>query len=131
MTTPQRIAGPSRKRRGRLLATLVIAGVLATATYAFTASNTVPASRAGDGSGAISGYTVTNVAYTLSATTPSEIDLWTFDLNAAASVVRSKVVSGSSTYVNCTNTGGTSWQCDPATNPTVLAANQLDVIAVQ
>jgi hypothetical protein len=110
---------------------VLFAVLVGAATFAAAASNTVPTSRAGDGNNTISGYTVTNVAYTLSASNPSEIDLWTFDLNAAASVVKSKVVASSSTYVSCTNTGGTSWQCDPATNPTVLAANQLDVIAVQ
>lgn len=120
-----------RFRIPRRSAAVLFAVLIGAATFAAAASNTVPTSRAGDGNGAISGYTVSNVAYALSASTPSEIDLWTFDLNAAASVVRSKVVASSSTYVSCTNTGGTSWQCDPAANPTVLAANQLDVIAVQ
>ena len=120
-----------RFRIPRRTTAVLFAVLIGAATFAAAASNTVPASRAGDGNNTISGYTVTNVAYSLSAADPTQIDLWTFDLNAAASVVRSKVVSGSSTYVSCTNTGGTSWQCDPATNPTVLAANQLDVIAVQ
>ena len=120
-----------RFRIPRRTTAVLFAVLIGAATFAAAASNTVPASRAGDGNNTISGYTVTNVAYSLSAADPTQIDLWTFDLNAAASVVRSKVVSGSSTYVSCTNTGGTSWQCDPAANPTVLAANQLDVIAVQ
>src|SRR5262245_62163035 len=120
-----------RFKISRRATAVLFAVLIGAATFAAAASNTVPTSRAGDGANTISGYTVTNVAYTLSASTPSEIDLWTFDLNAAASVVKSKVVSGSATYVNCTNTGGLSWQCDPTTNPTVLAANQLDVIAVQ
>ena len=110
---------------------VLFAVLIGAATFAAAASNTVPTSRAGDGNGAIGGYTVTNVSYTLSASDPSVIDLWTFDLNASASVVKSKVVASSSMYVNCTNTSGTTWQCDPAANPTVLAANQLDVIAVQ
>ena len=109
---------------------VLFAVLIGAATFAAAASNTVPTSRAGDGNGAIGG-TVTNVSYTLSASDPSVIDLWTFDLNASASVVKSKVVASSSMYLNCTNTSGTTWQCDPAANPTVLAANQLDVIAVQ
>jgi hypothetical protein len=120
-----------RFRITRRSTAILFAVLIGAATFAAAASNTVPTSRAGDGNGAISGYTVTNVSYTLSASDPSVIDLWTFDLNAAASVVKSKVVSSSTTYVNCTNTSGTSWQCDPAANPTVLSANQLDVIAVQ
>jgi hypothetical protein len=121
-------AGSKTPRR---FAAILVATVIGVATFAAAASNTVPTSRAGDGSAAISGYTVTNVSYTLSASNPSVIDLWSFDLNAAASVVKSKVVSSSTTYVNCTNTSGTTWQCDPAANPTVLSADQLDVIAHQ
>jgi hypothetical protein len=120
-----------RFRIPRRFAAIVVALLIGAATFALAASNTVPTSRAGDGNGAITGYTVTNVSYSLLASDPSLIDLWTFDLNAAASVVKSKVVASSTTYVNCTNTSGTTWQCDPATNPTVLSANQLDVIAHQ
>lgn len=130
MTTPQRIARPSRKRRGRLLATLVVAGVLATATYAFTASNTVPASRAGDGSGAISGYTVSAVEYTLNATNPSNLDSVEFTLDAAASVARIKLVSSGSTWYSCTNPSGNDWTC-ATTGAAVAPANQLQVVATQ
>ena len=130
MTTPQRIAGPSRKRRGRLLATLVVAGVLATATYAFTASNTVPASRAGDGSGAISGYTVSNVAYTLNATNPSNLDSVAFTLDAAASVAKIKLVAAGSTWYSCTNPSANNWTCS-TTGAAVAPADQLQVVATQ
>lgn len=131
MTTPQRIAGPpSRKRRGRLLATLVVAGVLATATYAFTASNTVPASKAGDGSGTISGYTVSNVAYTLNATNPSNLDSVGFTLDSAASVAKIKLVSSGSTWYSCTNPSGNDWTC-ATTGAAVAPANQLQVVATQ
>ena len=130
MTTPQRIAGPSRKRRGRLLITLVVAGVLATATYAFTATNTVPASRAGDGSGTISGYTVTNVAYSLNATNPSTLDSVAFTLDAAASVVRIKLVASGSTWYSCTNPSGNNWTCSTS-GAAVAPADQLQVVATQ
>ena len=130
MTTPQRIAGPSRKRRGRLLATLVVAGVLATATYAFTASNTVPASRAGDGSGAISGYTVSGVAYTLNATYPSNLDSVAFTLDAAASVAKIKLVAAGSTWYSCTNPSANNWTCS-TTGAAVAPADQLQVVATQ
>jgi hypothetical protein len=130
VTTPQRIAGPSRKRRGRLLATLVVAGVLATATYAFTASNTVPASKAGDGSGAISGYTVSNVAYTLNATNPANLDSVAFTLDAAATVAKIKLVAAGSTWFNCTNPSGNNWTC-ATTGAAVAPADQLQVVATQ
>ena len=70
--------------RSRIIGILVVAAALATGAYAFTATNTVPASSAGSGSGTISGYTVSNVAYQLNATTPSDIDSVTFTLSAAA-----------------------------------------------
>jgi hypothetical protein len=130
VTTPQRIAGPSRKRRGRLLITIVVAGVLATATYAFTASNTVPASKAGDGSGVISGYTVTNVAYTLNATNPANLDSVGFTLDAAAGTVKIKLVAAGSTWFSCTNPSGNTWTC-ATTGAAVAPADQLQVVATQ
>ena len=130
VTTPQRIAGPSRKRRGRLLITIVVAGVLATATYAFTASNTVPASKAGDGSGVISGYTVTNVAYTLNATNPANLDSVGFTLDAAAGTVKIKLVAAGSTWFSCTNPSGNNWTC-ATTGAAVAPADQLQVVATQ
>ncbi len=49
-----------RRHRGRrLLGIMLLALLFTVAAYAFTASNTVPASNAGDGQAAISGYTVT------------------------------------------------------------------------
>ena len=47
-----------------LVASLAIAG----GAYAFTASNTVPTSNVGAGSGTVSGYTVTNLHYGLNST---------------------------------------------------------------
>ncbi|HEX4745893.1 MAG TPA: hypothetical protein VFU99_03325 [Gaiellaceae bacterium] len=121
----------NRKRRPRSVAIILAAAVaMAFAAYAFTASNTVPASSAGDGSGTISGYTITNVAYQLEAANPANIDSVTFTTSAAAGTVRAKVVSGSTTYTSCSG-GPTNWTCDFSTNPTVVSADQLRVIAVQ
>ncbi|MDH4176215.1 MAG: hypothetical protein OEV72_01465 [Thermoleophilia bacterium] len=121
------------KRRRRTLIAVLLALVVAAATYGFTATNTVPGSYAGDGNNTISGYTVTNVDYTLNATDPSLIDKVDFTLNSAAGEVKVKLVSTGTTYSNCTVTGGTSVSCDFPTGsePTVLAADQLRVIAVQ
>ena len=116
----------SPKRRLALVALLAL--IVAASAYAFTASNTVPASAAGDGSGVISGYTVTAVAYVL-ATDPSNIDKVTFTIApATASQVKAKVVSGSTTYTNCTNTAG-AVTCDFSPDVSVLSADQLRVIA--
>ncbi len=115
--------------RSRILGILVVAAALATGVYAFTATNTVPNSSAGSGSGTISGYTVSGIAYTLNATTPSDIDSLAFTLNAAATTVKAKVVSGSTTYTNCTVTGGVNVTCNFAPDIAITTADQLSVIA--
>jgi hypothetical protein len=118
-----------RRNRGRrFIGTILLTLLFAVAAYAFTATNTVQASQAGDGSGAITGYDVTNVAYTLAAD-PANIASWSFDLDAAAGTVQSKLDSTSSTYTSCTNPSGNHWTCTPASQPTVVSADDLRVIA--
>jgi hypothetical protein len=119
------------RRRRRLAVIIAAAAALAFAAYAFTASNTVPDSKAGDGDGAITGYTVSNIAYQLEASDPASIDSVTFDLDDAAGTVKAKVVAASGTYADCTNTAGNSWSCDFSPNPTVLSADEFRVIAVE
>lgn len=122
----------TRKNRSRrLLVTVLFAGVLASAAYAFTASNTVPGTNAGNGATAISGYSATSVVYNLNATTPSNIDSVNFTITpAAASTVKVQLVTAGSWY-SCTNTAG-SVSCN-TTSPqaTVSASNNLTVLAVQ
>ena len=115
--------------RSRILGILVVAAALATGVYAFTATNTVPNSSAGAGAGTISGYTVSNVQYQLNATTPSNIDSMTFTLNANASTVKAKVVSGSTTYTDCSIAGGVNVTCDFSPDIAITTADQLSVIA--
>ena len=117
------------KRAWQLILTLALMALLATAAYAVTATNVVPATRAGDGSGTVSGYTISNVVYTLNNSSPQNIDNWQFDLDAAASSVQSKLVSASGTYTTCVHGAGFHWTCTLST--TVASANQLRVIAVQ
>lgn len=115
--------------RRRSVGALVVAVALATGVYAFTATNTVPASNAGSGSGTISGYTVSGIQYTLNATTPSNIDSMTFTLNASASQVRAKIVSGSTSYTTCSVSGGVNVTCDFSPDVDITTADQLSVIA--
>jgi hypothetical protein len=119
----------STRSRRRVLVLALLAFVVATAAYAFTAGNTVPASKAGDGSGAITGYNVTNVAYNLDAANPQLIDSVEFDLDAAAGEVKAKVQAAGTNWANCTNAVN-HWTCDFAVNPTVLSADQLTVVSV-
>lgn len=115
-------------RKLRYIAALIAAVSAAAGIYAFTASNTVPATSAGSGSGAISGYTVSNVAYTLN-TDPSKIDAVTFTLDKAAGTVKAQLVTAGSWYA-CTNTASFNWSC-ATTSPqaSVAPADQLTVVA--
>jgi len=115
--------------RSRIIGILVVAAALATGAYAFTATNTVPNSSAGSGAGTISGYTVSAIAYQLDTTIPSDIESMTFTLNAAATTVKAKVVSGSTTYTDCTIAGGVNVTCDFAPDIAITTADQLSVIA--
>jgi hypothetical protein len=115
--------------RSRVVGALVVAAALATGAYAFTATNTVPGSSAGSGSGTISGYTVSAVQYQLNATTPSDIDSVTFTLSANASTAKAKIVSGSSTYTSCSIAGGVNVTCDFSPDIAITTADQLSVIA--
>jgi hypothetical protein len=120
-----------RMLRRRPILVIAAAGILALATYAFTAANIVPGSKAGKGEGAISGYTVSGIAYSLNAANPANIDSVAFTLNAAAGTVKAKLVQASSTYTSCSVSGGTSVTCDFAPDVSVLSADELSVIAVE
>lgn len=118
-----------RNRKLRWVAAAALVAVAAFAASAFTASNTVPASSAGDGANTISGYTITNVQYTLNATNPKNMDAVAFTISpAAASTVKIQVVNGGSWY-SCTNTAGSVSCATTAPQATVLAADQLTVVA--
>ncbi|NWG07607.1 MAG: hypothetical protein HXY35_13075 [Chloroflexi bacterium] len=116
-------------RSSKLFVVVLVVLVFATAAFAFAASNTVPASYAGEGASVTSGYTVSNVVYNLNATTPSNVDSVTFTLNAAASTVKVRLVTTGS-YFNCTNTAGFNWSCTTA-GVTVAAADEFRVVATQ
>ena len=121
---------PGRKRKRFALAALV-AGVVSSSAYAFTASNTVPVTSAGAGSQAISGYTATNVSYTLNAANPQNVDAVTFTISpATTSTVKVQLVSGGSWY-SCGNVGGTVTCSTTSPQVTAAAANQLTVVAAQ
>jgi FlaG/FlaF family flagellin (archaellin) len=120
-----------RRRRRRTILVLLAAAALSLFTFAFTAANIVPGSRAGDGAGTITGYTVSNVEYALDATNPANIESVSFTLDATAGTVKAKLVQASGTYTDCTNTGGNDWSCDVEPDPTVLSVDELRVIATQ
>jgi hypothetical protein len=122
----------NRNRNIRYLAIFAIVLILAGATYAFAAANTVPTSKAGDGSGVISGYAVSVIHYNLNATTPTTIDSVTFTLDtapAANSTLKIKLVSAGTTWYSCTNSG-TAVTCNNGSTlgAPVSTADSLEVV---
>jgi hypothetical protein len=110
-----------------LLIALVVV-VIAASAYTFAAANTVPATKAGDGSGAISGYTVSAIAYNLNATDPTLLDSVDFTLSAAATNVKIKLVDAGTTWYDCTVVTSNNWTCD-TTGATVAEMDNLTVVA--
>jgi len=117
-----------RKKNRRLIGTVLLTVLFAVAAYAFTASNTVPASKAGDGNGAISGYSVSSVVYTLDPADVTKIQKVAFTLDAAATSAQASV-TGAAPFQSCAIAGGTAVTCTFGTEPTVLSATSLRVIA--
>lgn len=125
-------------RTTSLVAALGVAGIVIGSSVAFTASNTVEASKAGSGSGTISGYAVTNVDYTLDATTPSNIASVAFrvtgDVTGHQAYV--KLVAAGGTWFSCTlsaydSTGGYTPVSCTTTGTTASSADSLTVSIAQ
>src|SRR5581483_226582 len=89
-------------------APLIVVGMsgiaLTVVTYAFAAANTVPLTKAGDGANAITGYTVSNVVYTLNAASPQNIDQVDFNVDSIpppGSKMKVKLVSVGAVWYTC------------------------------
>ena len=120
----------NRKRKRRIALVALLAFVLGTTAFAYAASITFNgasnAGAAGQGSGTISGYNVTNIHYTLDTNDPSKITGVTFSLAPnTATTVKAKI-TGMAGWAVCT--GGTSpWSC--AVSGDAQAAVNLEVAA--
>lgn len=109
----------TKKRKITILIAIVVALAIAGGVYAFTASNTVPLTTAGSGSGVVSGYTVTNLHYVLDATTPVNIDSLTFTISPAVpntgsgkvTIAAALSTGGPTNYTCTTDTGGSNVTC--------------------
>ena len=117
-------------RNLKVMSILVVVVILAVSAFAFAAANTVPDTKAGDGLGVVSGYTVTNIEYVLNASNPNTLDAVKFDLGAAAATgqVQAQLVATTGTWYACTLDTGTVWECD-TTGLVVSTIDQLRVIA--
>ncbi len=101
---------------------------------AYTATNTVPASRAGEGAGVVSGYTITNVHYVLNLTDPTKIDAVSYNLDAApvaGATIKTKLVSAGTTWYLCTNVGVTITCNTTSPQATVATADELKIVVAQ
>jgi hypothetical protein len=115
---------------GRLATVALVSGAIVAGTYAYTAANTVPDTKAGDGQGTVTGYVLSSVHYNLNATNPANIDSVTFTLDStpvAGSTLRAQLAPAGSWY-SCTNAGTAVTCTTTAPQATVLAATNLRVI---
>ena len=78
----------------RIVLSAALVAVVATSAFAFMAHNSVDASMAGEGSGTVYGYHVTNIHYVISPTDPSIVDGASFTLDAPAKTVFVKLDNG-------------------------------------
>lgn len=120
----------------RFLVGVVASFAIAGGAYAFTASNTVPTSNVGAGAGTVSGYTVTNLHYSLNSTAPANIDSLTFTVSPSipstgtgkVSVSAALTTGGPNAYTCTTNTAGDTVTC--ATTSPQLTADKLSSVTV-
>jgi hypothetical protein len=95
----------SRKRKIAGLSAFVLAGVIGVGAYAFTASNEVPAKRAGAGAGVVTGYKVTSqVSYTFSED-GLKMTKVNFKINGEASDVQVALSEGNPVKADWTDCG--------------------------
>ena len=123
-----------KRRKGHsAFAAVLLAATLASGSYALTAANTVPESKAGDGEGTVSGYTASAIHYTLNATDPGTADSVTFTLNSvpvAGSTLKAQVQDGGGWH-NCTNALAIVTCSFGVTGEPVAEIDQLRVVAAQ
>jgi hypothetical protein len=105
---------------------LVLSIFAAFGLHVFTATNTVPASA---GSAAISGYTVTNVQYTLNTANPQNMDGVSFTISPVAATTVKAQLAAAGLWYTCANAAGSVTCATTSPQATVLAATQLTVVA--
>lgn len=143
---------PGRKNgTKKVLGLVMVVGMVSAGTFAFTNTNTVPISDAGQGANTISGYTVGAVTFAESATNPHKVASFSFTLAAKDGGGDPTTVKASLTNAADDATGATAqtwytcaldgltvavtndWICTTGATdllrPEMSAANELDVVA--
>jgi len=115
------------KKSFKVMMLVVLVLALSGFTFALAAANVVPDTKAGDGTGNITGYTVSNIHYVLNSSNPTTIDAVTFELSAAAATVHAKVGPAGTWSTACTFATPT-WTCT-VTGTAVSTATSLQVVA--
>lgn len=121
----------------KYLAIAFIILTLGVIAYGYAAANVVPESGAGDGSGTVSGYTISNIDYTLLTSDPSKVTSVSFDVASTGGAgvpndVQITVDSGT-TWVACTGPETNTWTCTftVSAEPSVTAIESLQVVAAE
>jgi len=123
-----------RSRTTRLIVTFGVALVASSSAYAYTASNTVPTTNAGFGTGAVSAYTVGTAQFTLNTTgNPTQITQITFPLTPTNAQTVDVQLGNGSTWYSCT--AGATATCSalsaPAQAVVTTGLNRMTVDAAQ
>jgi hypothetical protein len=105
--------------------------LFSTGAYALAQLSSMPTAASTGLIGTASGYTVSNIVYSISNADPRSIGSVKFTLtpnspNARSATVRAKLISSSASYSACANipVGSQGWAC-PISGVTVAAADQL------
>jgi len=124
--------------RPRVLLSIGLILILAVVAFGYAAANVVPESGAGDGTGTVSGYTITNIDYTLLTSDPTKVQLLTLDIaptppSLAGAATDVRITVDASTWIICAGPSGTTWTCTfgVGTEPSVTAILNLQVVAAE
>jgi hypothetical protein len=113
------------------LAGLALVAVVATAGYAYASSILGSDSGQGDGAGAISGYTVSNVHYTLGANDPTRVTTVSFSLAGADEPASVKAALGGDWLACASAATAHNWSCAVPGGMAVASVTDLRVVAAQ
>ncbi|HEV8461822.1 MAG TPA: hypothetical protein VGQ38_14060 [Gaiellaceae bacterium] len=123
----------------KALGVLAVAGVVATGSYAFTASNTVAASPVGEAESAtISGYTTSNTVWTIDPVDATKIQKVEFDMDTVTAATKTYAGADNGTTIGWSSlcsqgsiTAGSAHEtCTFSSEPNVADITKLAVSAV-